>query len=87
MQNWVCSVLYLSLWAQKHWGHAPASLDLWPGRALGGEFGIGAICQVFYFCRLYSSLRIDGMNVVEHPCTIENEEAVRGIYSSERLEL
>ena len=57
------------------------------GETFGGEFGIGAIHQVFSFRRLYFVFGIDGMNVVVHPCTIENEEAVRGVGSSERMEL
>ena len=56
------------------------------GEALGGEFGIGAIHEVFTF-RLYFVFGIDGMDVVVHPCTIEDEEAIRGIRSSEGSEL
>ena len=56
------------------------------GEALGGEFRIGAIHEVFSF-GLYFVFGMDGMDVVVHPCAIENEEAVRGIRSSERLEL
>ena len=57
------------------------------GEALGGEFGIGAIHEVFTFRRLYFVFGIDGVNVVVHPCTIEDEEAIRGIRSSEWSEL
>ena len=57
------------------------------GEALGGEFGIGATHQVFSFGRLYFVFGMDEMNVVVHACTIENEEAVRRIRSSERLGL
>ena len=57
------------------------------GEALRGEFRIGAIHEVFSFSRLYFVFGMDGMNVVVHPCTIENEEAVRGIRSPEGLEL
>lgn len=51
------------------------------GETLGGEFRIGAIHEVFSFS-LYFVFGMDGMNVVVHPCAIENEEAVRGIGSS-----
>ena len=43
--------------------------------------------QVFSFRHSYFGLWVDGMNVVLDACTIENEEAVRGIRSSERLGL
>ena len=53
---------------------------------LGGDFGMGAIHQVFSF-RLHFVFGIDGMNVIVHACTIENEEAVGGVRGSEGMEL
>ena len=55
--------------------------------ALGGEFGIGAIHEVFALGCLYFVFGMDGMNVIVHPGAVEDEETVRGIRSSEILEL
>jgi hypothetical protein len=57
------------------------------GKALGGEFGIGAIHEVFALGCLYFVFGMDGMNVIVHPGAVEDEETVRGIRSSEILEL
>jgi len=56
-------------------------------KALGGELRVGAIHRAFSFSRLYLVFGMDEVDVVIHPCTIGNEEDVRGIRSSERLEL
>ena len=45
----------------------------------------GAIHGIFSFCHLYFVIRMDRRNVIVHPCTIENQEAIRGICSAERL--
>jgi len=57
------------------------------GEALGGKFGIGAMHEVFPFRRSYFVFGMDGMDVVVHPCTTENEEDVMGIGSAGKLEL
>ena len=57
------------------------------GKALGGEFGIGAIHEVFALGCLYFVFGMDRMNVIVHPGAVEDEETVRGIRSSEILEL
>ena len=57
------------------------------GEALGSEFWIQAIHQVFSFRRFYFVFGMDGVNVVVHTRKIENEETGRGIGGSERLEL
>ena len=57
------------------------------GDVLGGEFGIGAIHGVFALSCLYFVLEMDVMNVIVHPGGVEDEETVRGIRSSELLEL
>src|SRR6266850_5107305 len=54
------------------------------GEALGGEFGVGAVHEVFALRRLYLVFGVDGMDVIVHPGTIENEETVRGIRGSEK---
>jgi hypothetical protein len=51
------------------------------GETLGGEFGVGAVHEVFAL-RLYLVFGVDGMDVIVHPGTIENEETVRGIRGS-----
>lgn len=52
------------------------------GEAFGGEFGVGAVHEVFALRRLYLVFGVDGMDVIVHPGTIENEETVRGIRGS-----
>jgi hypothetical protein len=43
--------------------------------------------EIFSFRCLYFIFGIDGMNIVVHPWAVENEEAIREIRSSKRLEL
>ena len=52
------------------------------GEAFGGEFGIGAVHEVFSLRGLYLVFGMDGMDVIVHPGTIEDEETIRGIRSS-----
>lgn len=49
------------------------------GEALGGEFGIRARNEVFSFRRFDFVFGMDGVGGVTHPCTSENQEAVKGI--------
>jgi hypothetical protein len=48
------------------------------GEALGGEFGVRAVHEIFPL-RLNFVFGMDGVNVIVHPGTIEDKEAIRGI--------